>query len=288
MSSKQCLIYGDLAGWLEPFKESLFRYGVDVREDYAIVPPDKVVIQVGDLVHRGPHSEEMIRFVDKTMHFNPPGKWIQLLGNHEGGYIGGPVFGAQGHDFFNMSAETEDILGGWWDDNKARMACAIEWEGEQYLISHAGLCSQTWKWMESPPTPRSAAVTLNSLPVQVAFAPGIMLGGQTRTKSGAIPVGVAWASAAQEVYPSWDKEPHSFNQIHGHSTIYHWSNKFWYLDDRFKKNCDLFPDKRFSCTTIGGSEYFAIDQALGRYAPHFPIQPLIATAKVLEYPRGTV
>src|SRR6266511_2602052 len=73
-------VLGDLSGHLAPFVQALGELGVDVAA--ARVPDDLVVVQVGDLVHKGPDSDTIVALVDRLLDANP-GRYLQLLVNHE-------------------------------------------------------------------------------------------------------------------------------------------------------------------------------------------------------------
>jgi hypothetical protein len=48
---------------------------------------DTVVIQVGDLIDRGPDSPGVLALVGRRLDLAPD-RWIQLVGNHESQYLG--------------------------------------------------------------------------------------------------------------------------------------------------------------------------------------------------------
>src|SRR5262245_10556089 len=54
------------------------------------LPDDLVVVQVGDLVDRGPDSAGVLQLVSRYLD-EQPAQWIQLLGNHEAQYVPGGV-----------------------------------------------------------------------------------------------------------------------------------------------------------------------------------------------------
>ena len=56
------------------------------------LPADVTVVQVGDLIDRGPDSGGVLKVVHDLMDAHPD-RWIQLTGNHEAQYLdGGEVF----------------------------------------------------------------------------------------------------------------------------------------------------------------------------------------------------
>ena len=56
--------------------------------DSGVVPEGLAIIQVGDLVHKGPDSGECFALADRFL-VSSPGRWVQLVGNHEAQYLGG-------------------------------------------------------------------------------------------------------------------------------------------------------------------------------------------------------
>ncbi|GAA2587458.1 hypothetical protein GCM10010435_77170 [Winogradskya consettensis] len=75
------VIIGDVGGCIEELADALVAYEHD---------PDVVVVQVGDLVDRGPDSRGVLELVGTRLGERPR-RWIQLIGNHEWQYrrVGG-------------------------------------------------------------------------------------------------------------------------------------------------------------------------------------------------------
>lgn len=59
------LLIGDVAGHLDVLRWALGAHGVDL--DTATIPDGLVVVQAGDLVHRGPDSAGVIALVDRFL-----------------------------------------------------------------------------------------------------------------------------------------------------------------------------------------------------------------------------
>lgn len=278
-------IFGDIGGHYDPFMKALDKIGVDT--DTGVIPEGVTVIQVGDLVHRGPDSEKLVEFVDEALSVKPEkgrGRWVQLLGNHEGHHIGGPKFGQrqQNGDFLDweLSKDSEKILKKWKHSRQAFMAASLtrtdKEEPRDMLVTHAGLCRQTWAAIDFPMTADEAAKRLNAQTTSLAFAPGWMLGGYMKSKTGGMqPPGVAWASPAKEVYPSWIEHDALFDQVHGHATLWNWWSEQWYADSDITLNIDRWAAKRFTrWTNRNGNIFYCIDQALGKNTPKFDVTPL--------------
>lgn len=290
--SMHIYMFGDIGGHFDPFMKALRKIGVDTN--VAALPEDVCVIQVGDLVHRGPKSDELVEWVDAALDNNKRddcGTWVQLLGNHEGHHIGGPKFSqtVKGqHVEWELGKKAENTLRKWHGSGKAHMAAAVlrtdTDKPRDMLITHAGLCFQTWAGMGFPKGARDTALHLNSQPLKLAFAPGWLLGGYMKMRDGNMqPPGVAWASAAKEVYPSLLSRHMGFDQVHGHSTLYNWFSQDWYCDSDISLGIDRWAAKRFTrWTTPFNEKLYCIDQGLGGKDPYFDIVPLHVEGRLLE------
>lgn len=73
------VIYSDVAGHLEPLKDSLIRHA-EVENNR--IPDDTVLVFNGDLVHKGPDSLGVLQLVEKLRTRNA-GQVIVTMGNHE-------------------------------------------------------------------------------------------------------------------------------------------------------------------------------------------------------------
>ncbi|GGN35639.1 3',5'-cyclic AMP phosphodiesterase CpdA [Actinoplanes campanulatus] len=104
--------------------------------------PDTVVVQVGDLVDRGPDTPGALRIVAERMAEGSP-RWVQLLGNHEAPYVGGEPFWPE-----PLSEPDARLLERWWLTERLRVAAAVRTGGgEDFLITHAGCrrrCGGIW------------------------------------------------------------------------------------------------------------------------------------------------
>ncbi|MFT3660173.1 MAG: metallophosphoesterase [Gordonia sp. (in: high G+C Gram-positive bacteria)] len=206
-------VLGDVAGHADQLRAELDRLGVrDGR-----LPDDLVVIQVGDLIHRGPDSEAVIELVDH--HLERSGRrWVQLIGNHEAQYVHQPVF-AWPQKLSRRSAKT---LRRWVARGDARVAAAISTPTREYLVTHAGLTEPFWRRiLGGPTTAADAASALNGLlrgRDASVFAAGVLL-----NRSSPI-VGPLWAQTATELVPGWLATRVPFSQIYGHSTITDWAD----------------------------------------------------------------
>ncbi len=235
---------GDVGGWLAPLWEALQELGID--PDTLELPEETVVVQVGDLIHKGPDSEEIVALVDRIMAANP-GRWRQLVGNHEAQHLGGPEFWD-----CDCSPVLIRTLRSWWDNGQATLAVAARLHapitigtsggeagllpgtdaGQEVLLVHGGVTPGFLHGLGISP-PESAAATVRAIANQArqdpakAFAAGRML---ADTRRDAVP-GPCWAEPVGEVCGAW----HDFDTfggqqlpwhlVHGHAMTYRWSRE---------------------------------------------------------------
>ena len=205
---------GDVGGHLEQLREALLALGADPERGR--LPPGLAVVQVGDLVHKGPESDGVVELVDRFLATDPR-RWVQLEGNHEACYVREDLFL---HDA--VAPRTAERLRAWRDDGLLRLAVAVETASlGPTLITHAGLTAELWQQLGRPATP-SAAVRRVAEEPALASRPGRMLGGVDTSG------GVQWAEAVHELYGPWlDGEragvPLPFSQVHGHSSAVWWA-----------------------------------------------------------------
>lgn len=240
------------------------------------IPDDLVVVQVGDLVHRGPDSTGVVALVDRMMSASPD-QWIQLLGNHEAQEgLGGPDFWQE-----SVTPGVRADLHRWVESNQATLAVALDTvEYGPILVSHGGLTRQKWVAIGRPEDPGLAAAALNkelAADPELAFAAGEMLGVKPR-----LPVGVAWASP-RELLQSWDMEQLPFSQVHGHASPRRWSSDTWApgLPRRTTLHARADPAKRHSdFAWPGGEHILCVDPGYGADAAPVPLTPLILNGEV--------
>jgi len=116
---------------------SLGELGVDVKT--LEMPEGLIIVQLGDLVRvaDSPDLDSLscVQTADRLMHVNP-GRWIQILGNHDTALIGGPRRATwrppEADDARALAAA--DIIHGWWRSGRCRMATGDERKAEQWLV----------------------------------------------------------------------------------------------------------------------------------------------------------
>ena len=204
---------GDIGGHAEQLRHELTRLGVLPGGP---LPDDLVVIQVGDLIHRGPDSDEVLNIVDRYLR-SQPDQWVQLIGNHEANYLQPPVF----HWPELLSRKHIRTLNRWWRNGAATVAAALETVDESFLVTHAGITAEFWaSVLGGPPTAGEAARRINELARagdDAVFRAGILLHGTIIADAGPL-----WADAMTELLPGWTDRQLPFSQVHGHNSITAW------------------------------------------------------------------
>lgn len=271
-------VYGDVGGHAAELRRSLIELGADPQTFE--LPDDLTVVQVGDLIHRGPDSHGAIALVGGILR-RQPAQWIQLAGNHEAQYLTPPMF----HWPERLDEQDVQTLYGWWHDGRMGVAAAVAAADHDWLITHAGLTEGFWRHLLGEPGSAAAAADalnglIRSLRHRSIFRPGVMLTGQVDHSAGPL-----WASAPDELLPSWaaSHAPAPFDQIHGHSSTVHWNTGRHYGTVGRHPSSDPFRDptsnpcrgpfsgdtvederSRHASTTINGRLIVGIDPAHGR------------------------
>ncbi|WP_433719779.1 metallophosphoesterase [Actinoplanes sp. CA-051413] len=206
---------------------------------------DTVIVQVGDLVDRGPDSSGVLAFVAERL-ADAPARWIQLIGNHESQYLGGDVFWPE-----PLAESDAALLRGWWLRDQLRVATALRTaEGEEFLLTHAALTVGAWQELGAPVTAGTAADLLNTRPDQLLWHDR----------------GPLWAEAGPDVYESWlhAAEPPPFSQLHGHSSIVDFRHRAWLCGERIRQRSTVDWTARHTFTRIGGARFVGVDPKHGR------------------------
>lgn len=246
-------VIGDIAGHFDELRAELVRLGADRATGR--LPADLTVIQVGDLVHRGPASDAVVALVD-TYLTERPGQWVQLVGNHEAQYLREPVFDWPER----ISDRSQDTLRGWWSDGRMRAAASVRAGGETFLITHAGVTVDFWRaCLAAPEDAARAATAINSLigsDDDALFRAGTMLRGRRRAR----PVGPIWAATAAELLPGWLATPLPFSQIHGHDSLFDWHrHRFPGSAAELTARTVLHEQAKHETTTLSGGRIIGID-----------------------------
>ncbi len=282
----RALLIGDVAGHLDALRGALAAHGVDLTT--ATIPDGLVVVQVGDLVHRGPDSAGVIALVDRFLRGPHAQRWIQLIGNHEQPYL----FDQPSVIRRELDDHSVETLRAWWVDGLAHAATAIipDWAqvalprrvrsvraAGDILVTHAGLTHGAWLALGRPGTAAAAAAAINADargPATVTLREGRMTTGITDLAAGPL-----WAQAGAELLTSWDRTtdaPH-LNQIHGHTTTREWDQQRWWPGaDAIINRGDVHADQvtRRELARIGNRLIWGIDPG-HQHTPAPMWQPLV-------------
>lgn len=215
-AGRRVAVIGDVGGHLGALRDELVRLGADPERGR--LPADLVVVQVGDLVHRGPDSDGVIALVDHYL-TEQPDQWVQLVGNHETQYLHhDPVFAWPER----IGVRAVRAVQRWWREGLLHAAVALRADGEELLISHAGLTEAYWRRvLGAPARAAAAAAALEEMlrrDDRRLFLPGQMVGGREADPM----AGPLWAAAATELLPGWRGVSLPFSQVHGHSAMTRW------------------------------------------------------------------
>ena len=243
---------GDVSGHLDALGAELRRLGASPR---GRIPDDLVVVQVGDLVHRGPDSDGVIALVDRYLQ-NQPGQSVQLVGNHEAQYLLEPTF----HGPERIGRVAIDTLRRWWCSRQMLAAIALVTAEESYVVTQAGLTEPFWRRTLSAPAHASeAADRVNALvghDEDTLFRAGVLLGRDALA-------GPVWASACTELVPSWLDHALPFSQVHGHTSLTDWESGGSRADARVQALTHVDEAAKHETTTLTGGRIIRVDPCHG-------------------------
>ena len=252
-------VIGDLAGHRAELTAELRRLGAD--EHTGRLPDDLQVLQVGDLVHRGPDPEGVVALVDRYLREQPE-QWVQLAGNHEAQYLREPAFSWPER----IDDTAIDTLRRWWATGRMRVAAAVRTSDEEFLITHAGLTEGYWRLaLDSPAGAEQAAAALNSFigaHEDVLFHAGQMLGGGEPDPA----AGPLWAATGTELVPGWLAAPSPFSQIHGHSGVVDWKCRELRCAPEVAEHVTVDVDAAHESVAVPGGRLVGVDPGHGRRA----------------------
>lgn len=270
-------VFGDTGGHGLQLFAALEEIGVDLES--ATIPPGVLIVHLGDLVHRGPLSNEIVAKVDELIR-NNPGQWLQLIGNHETQHLQGGLFF---WDACLCSKETVAILRRWHEEDLARIAWAIEdvlpqrWNpgnrpiGQDTLVSsflatHGGLTLPVWANIGRLQSATEVAEILVENTDwsfrSVGHAMGIERLGL---------VGPVWARAAAETFHYWEQEHRiegvtmPFGQLVGHSAPYDFAQRRWWANtpEELRRNSKVLVAERRTVAFVADSVLVCMDPGYG-------------------------
>lgn len=274
MGHMKTALIGDVAGHEEALLDALDGLGVDIEARR--MPPDLHVVQVGDLVDRGPRSDAVIALVDGMMRVNP-GRWIQLAGNHEAQYLGGPRFWRE-----SLNEDSQETIRQWQETERIWASVVVRTSHRtELLVSHAGVTSEFWReHLGGADDPVTVADQLNQMlraSSEMIFSAGCALSDGGRSTPAPDKASPLWADATRELYPGWVTGPRvPWGQVHGHSTPYDWVGRKWKRSDvPWERLGTIDAERRHVSLEISGLPFHAIDPDLRASDVAVPVAPLV-------------
>ena len=249
------VLFGDASGWLKPLEDALQEHGASLLDCH--IPKKTTIVHLGDLVHKGPDSDELVLLVNQIMEKYPE-QWVQLMGNHELHHLSQQKFW---HG--QISKKTVKTLKSWLKEEKLQAA----YDAKGWLATHGGVTSQFWKTYLKATEAKEAAEELNQLfreDFKLFQQHGEML--STSHFPHYMVPGPIWASC-HELYSSWLVDPKfPMQQIHGHTRPFKNWNKTPDFDFRYNKEwlMDYSYKKKHIGTQIGKHKFYAIDPGLNK------------------------
>lgn len=259
------VVIGDIGGHATVLERILDDLGIGKDNK---VPEHIRVVNVGDLVRADDRyrdsNEEIVRRVSKIIDSNPPGRWVQLIGNHECAALAGIVksnWKAE-HAF---TADCLEILERMWRSKTMVLAAH---HGDT-LITHAGLTRDYWAELGSPSTAGDAAKLINQAagsPIESFARPGRMVTQELTTNADTM-----WAEVNMELLLPWmQSSDMPFDQIHGHASPFHWPNEeYWEETPQVIRNATVADQafRRSVTTTPNGKTFTSVDWTLENTSP---------------------
>jgi hypothetical protein len=265
----------DVGAHLSAFKDMLRYAGVESNN----IPEDNLIIQLGDLVHKGEQSLDCLILAEGLLHQNP-GRYIQLIGNHEAHYLGGPSLKGR-NGVSPIGGDALRILQRLWDEGRILAAYGLETNLGPILFTHGGLTSKVWKEVGSPLSVLKAAETLNLLRYknpELLFREGsLTLGGDPR-----LDAGILTPRTGAELIASWaELGEMPFSQIHGHETLYWWVDEVWHSDvpEEIRLCAEIDKENFRTRVNVGENFIWSIDPGFGKESPILVPSPVELTTK---------
>lgn len=238
-------VIGDVGGHADQLRKVLRELEAETGQ----LPSDLIVIQVGDLVDRGPDSLGVLDTVAPLL----TERWVQLAGNHEAQYLpGSTIFWPE-----PLPRRGVETLREWWADGRMQVAAAITANGEEFVLTHAGLTLAAWRQLGEPASAARAADLLNERPELIWH-----MGAHARDEQ----AGPLWAESGAALHEPWMRYEGivPFGQIHGHSTIVHFGDQRWHCDGRIRQRATADWHARHVRVRVGGRLFIGVDPRHGR------------------------
>ena len=284
MSNEKIVILSDIGAQTKVFENALTELGIN-PEHPIITDPSMVIIQVGDIVRGslGLDSYGSSVLADRLLRLNP-GRYHQLLGNHDLTYLGGYK-----PDHWRVEERVAPILDAWWTERLCCLAVVIRREdGNDILITHAGLTRARWESIGKPWAMQAASIinarvgTVGAVDERIGFLP--------HHEAFVPDADTQWAEVGKELLEGWmGASDIPFHQIHGHASPLNWDGGFWWdtVSARAGAATEIFSDARVAATRVGtledGSDAYstAVDWTLGNEPREECFRPWVIRGTVL-------
>ena len=304
----QYAIFPDIGGHINVFHNMLKHVGVDLTT--LLIPEGMIIVQLGDLVHKGEESLDCVQLAYELKQKNGD-KYIQVLGNHEAHYLGGSdLTGRAGVK--HVGVEAVALLTHMWSEGLMQAAYTASTVDGDVLFTHGGLTYSTWV-KSGAGNAFETANRLNSAGRRVTEILGTdIISGQGRPakndedaaaghgdahldfellfKEGKLltgivvpDVGIIHPRTGSELAHSWlQQEPMPFNQIHGHETMKYWVGNDWHDDvPEYVKHLTIVDDvNRHTKLNVGDKYIWSVDPAYGVESPIIVYPPLVLKSRV--------
>lgn len=260
-------VIGDVGGHRSVLRSVVRDLGGDL--DRAELPSGLIIIQVGDLIGDRPDDVSLLASV-RHMQERHPGRWIQLVGNWEARFLGGPPFVKRGSIEDGVPSEVQAV----WTAGHLIAAVSVRSQrGGEALITHAGLKHGFWSSHAGTVSAPETAVVLRGLALQspeVFFAAGSLAGSPGEA-------GPVWAKSGTELWASWEDVEPPFSQVHGHSQPYFFPRQQW--DDdvpaSLRSRATIDRTRRHITWRAGEHRIIGIDPSLGPSPRPKDLTPLV-------------
>lgn len=243
------VVLGDVGGQTQVYKDALLSLDIDPAE--CMIPSGITLVQVGDVVrfNHNPHLDSLgcAEISDRLIR-NNPGRFIQLLGNHDLALLNGA---RDPHWKITDLPESRKLVEAWWEEGLVSLGVSLRSlnNDKDILITHAGLGRNYWNFLSPRADADLTAKTLNSLvgkDVSDFEIPGHLVTGVDNPMAD-----TAWALVGPEFHSTWQGHEMPFNQIHGHACLIEWESKEYWPDvlQEVKDSTVVNWEHRYTLTT---------------------------------------
>lgn len=138
------------------------------------------------------------------------------------------------------------------------MAAAIRTaDGDELLVTHAGLTVAAWQEVGEPMSAVAAAARLNERPDLIWEVGAHGHDGRA---------GPLWAESGAALHEPWMEYRGfvPFGQIHGHSTVVHFGDRRWRCTGRVRRRANVDWAARHVRVRVGARSFIGVDPGHGR------------------------